>query len=171
MSRERLDLALVKHGLAPSREQAKRLIMAGEVSVMGRRVTQPGTWVKEHEQIVVRQPAKFVSRGGLKMEGALNHFGIDVSGALAGKSGGRGMTRSLTSNDVQQLVSGGAGAPGSWRPAASAAARMGGLLSAASFSHQSRKSAAAVGAAASLAVRFSGARLVRSRTASIDSNS
>ena len=80
MSRERLDLALVKHGLAPSREQAKRLIMAGEVSVMGRRVTQPGTWVKEHEQIVVRQPAKFVSRGGLKMEGALDHFGIDVSG-------------------------------------------------------------------------------------------
>jgi 23S rRNA (cytidine1920-2'-O)/16S rRNA (cytidine1409-2'-O)-methyltransferase len=80
MSRERLDLVLVKLGLAPSREQAKRLIMAGEVSVMGRRTTQPGTWVKEHEQVVVRQPAKFVSRGGLKMEGALNHFGIDVSG-------------------------------------------------------------------------------------------
>jgi 23S rRNA (cytidine1920-2'-O)/16S rRNA (cytidine1409-2'-O)-methyltransferase len=80
MPRERLDLVVVKLGLAPSREQAKRLIMAGEVSVMGRRTTQPGTWVKEHEQVVVRQPAKFVSRGGLKMEGALNHFGIDVSG-------------------------------------------------------------------------------------------
>ena len=78
MSRERLDLALVKLGLAPSREQAKRLIMAGEVSVMGRRITQPGTLVKEQEQIVVRHPPKFVSRGGLKLEGALDHFGIDV---------------------------------------------------------------------------------------------
>lgn len=83
MARERLDLALVKQGLAPSREQAKRLIMAGEVSVTGRRVTQPGWLLKESDQIVVRTPPKFVSRGGLKLEGALEHFGIDVTGMTA----------------------------------------------------------------------------------------
>lgn len=83
MPRERLDLALVKLGLAPSREQAKRLIMAGEVTVTGRRITQPGWLLKESEQIVVRQPPKFVSRGGLKLEGALEHFGIDVAGMTA----------------------------------------------------------------------------------------
>lgn len=83
MQRERLDLTLVKLGVVPSREQAKRLIMAGEVSVMGRRITQPGWLVKEREQIVVRERPKFVSRGGLKLEGALNHFGIDVTGMTA----------------------------------------------------------------------------------------
>ncbi len=83
MSRERLDLALVKLGIVPSREQAKRLIMAGEVSVKGRRITHPGWLLKETEQIVVRQPPKFVSRGGLKLEGALEHFGIDVTGMTA----------------------------------------------------------------------------------------
>jgi 23S rRNA (cytidine1920-2'-O)/16S rRNA (cytidine1409-2'-O)-methyltransferase len=83
MARERLDLALVKLGLVPSREQAKRLIMAGEVSVMGRRVTQPGWLLRDTEQITVRQPPKFVSRGGLKLEGALEHFGIDVTGLTA----------------------------------------------------------------------------------------
>lgn len=83
MPRERLDLALVKLGIVPSREQAKRLIMAGEVSVQGRRITHPGWLLKETEQIVVRQPPKFVSRGGLKLEGALEHFGIDVAGMTA----------------------------------------------------------------------------------------
>ncbi len=83
MPRERLDLALVKLGMAPSREQAKRLIMAGEVSVAGQRITQPGWLLREQQQIVVRQPQKFVSRGGLKLEGALEHFGIDVAGMTA----------------------------------------------------------------------------------------
>lgn len=83
MPRERLDLALVKLGAVPSREQAKRLIMAGEVTVMGRRVTQPGWLVKDTEQIVVRTPPKYVGRGGFKLEGALDHFGIDVQGMTA----------------------------------------------------------------------------------------
>jgi len=83
MARERLDLALVKLGIVPSREQAKRLIMAGEVSVLGKRITQPGWLVAEVQQIAVRQRPKFVSRGGLKLEGALNHFGIDVTGMTA----------------------------------------------------------------------------------------
>lgn len=83
MPRERLDLALLKLGIVPSREQAKRLIMAGEVSVMGKRITQPGWLVAELQQIVVRERPKFVSRGGLKLEGALVHFGIDVTGMTA----------------------------------------------------------------------------------------
>jgi len=83
MPRERLDLALVKLGIVPSREQAKRLIMAGEVSVLGKRITQPGWLVKELQQIVVRERPKFVSRGGLKLEGALKHFNIDVTGMTA----------------------------------------------------------------------------------------
>ncbi len=83
MPRERLDLSLVKLGAAPSREQAKRLIMAGEVTVMGRRITQPGWLVKDTEQIVVRTPPKYVGRGGFKLEGALDHFGIDVQGMTA----------------------------------------------------------------------------------------
>ncbi len=83
MPRERLDLALVKLGVVPSREQAKRLIMAGEVSVMGKRITQPGCLVNDQQQIVVRERPKFVSRGGLKLEGALVHFGIDVTGLTA----------------------------------------------------------------------------------------
>lgn len=83
MPRERLDLALIKLGIVPSREQAKRLIMAGEVSVLGKRITQPGWLVAELQQIVVRERPKFVSRGGLKLEGALNHFQIDVTGMTA----------------------------------------------------------------------------------------
>jgi len=83
MPRERLDLALLKLGIVPSREQAKRLIMAGEVSVMGKRITQPGWLVAELQQIVVRERPKFVSRGGLKLEGALVHFGVDVTGMTA----------------------------------------------------------------------------------------
>ncbi|MDI1311136.1 TlyA family RNA methyltransferase [Prosthecobacter sp.] len=83
MPRERLDLALVKLGIVPSREQAKRLIMAGEVSVLGKRITQPGWLVAGVQQIVVRERPKFVSRGGLKLEGALNHFDIDVTGMTA----------------------------------------------------------------------------------------
>ncbi len=83
MPRERLDLALVKLGIVPSREQAKRLIMAGEVSVLGKRITQPGCLINELQQIVVRERPRFVSRGGLKLEGALKHFNIDVTGMTA----------------------------------------------------------------------------------------
>lgn len=80
---DRIDLLLVRRGLAPSREQAKRLIMAGEVSVAQRKITQPGWLVPVDGEIVVKQPPKYVGRGGFKLEGALEHFGIDVSGLTA----------------------------------------------------------------------------------------
>ena len=83
MPRDRIDLTLVRRGLATSREQAKRLILAGEVSVGTRKITHPGWEVKEDQEITVRQPPKFVGRGGFKLEGALETFGIDVTGITA----------------------------------------------------------------------------------------
>jgi 23S rRNA (cytidine1920-2'-O)/16S rRNA (cytidine1409-2'-O)-methyltransferase len=83
MARVRLDLALVRQGLSSSREQAKRLIMAGEVKVGDEVVTKPGWLVRPDAVLNVKQPPRFVSRGGLKLEGALEHFGLDVTGAVA----------------------------------------------------------------------------------------
>lgn len=80
---DRIDLILVRRGLVPSREQAKRLIMAGEVFVAQRKITQPGWLVPMDSEILVRQPQKFVGRGGLKLEGALESFGVDVTGFTA----------------------------------------------------------------------------------------
>ena len=74
---------MVRLGLAPSREQAKRLILAGDVKVTGRRVTQPGWELKPTDQLELRQPPKFVSRGGFKLEGALETFQLDVTGLTA----------------------------------------------------------------------------------------
>ncbi len=79
MPRIRLDQALVQQSLCSSREQAKRLIIAGEVSVDGQPSTKPGTLIAADATLHVKTPPKFVSRGGLKLEGALNHFVIDVT--------------------------------------------------------------------------------------------
>lgn len=79
MPRDRIDLTLVRRGLATSREQAKRLILAGEVSIGTRKITHPGWEVKDDQEITVRQPPKFVGRGGFKLEGALEAFGLDVT--------------------------------------------------------------------------------------------
>lgn len=83
MARIRLDLALVQRGLVPSREQAKRLIMAGEVFLGEELITKPGWLVRQDAVLRVKEPPRFVSRGGFKMEGALEHFGIHVSGWVA----------------------------------------------------------------------------------------
>jgi 23S rRNA (cytidine1920-2'-O)/16S rRNA (cytidine1409-2'-O)-methyltransferase len=83
MPRERLDLLLVQRGLTPTREQAKRLILAGEVLVADQPCTKPGTLFQDDVILRVKDPPRFVSRGGLKLEGALIHFGIDVAGLTA----------------------------------------------------------------------------------------
>src|SRR5690606_10741310 len=75
-SRMRLDRYLVDAGLAASRQQAQAAIMAGHVYVDGRRVDKPGYPVAPGAQVEVRGPAlPFVSRGGLKLAHALDHFG------------------------------------------------------------------------------------------------
>lgn len=76
MPKQRLDLLLVSRQLAESRELAQRLIIAGEVSVGGHPSTKPGLKVDENALIVVKNKPRYVSRGGLKMEGALNSFPV-----------------------------------------------------------------------------------------------
>jgi 23S rRNA (cytidine1920-2'-O)/16S rRNA (cytidine1409-2'-O)-methyltransferase len=74
----RLDVALVERGLCSSREKAKRAVMAGLVIVNGRLARKPGESVKEADQLSIAAGEKYVSRGGQKLEHALNHFGLDV---------------------------------------------------------------------------------------------
>ncbi len=81
--KERLDVLLIKRGLASSREKAKAVIMAGDVFVNGQREDKAGTTFPEDVQIEVRGPAlPYVSRGGLKLEKAMNRFDVTVEGKV-----------------------------------------------------------------------------------------
>ena len=77
MKLERVDVLLVEKGLCESREQAKRLILAGEVRIGDRVVDKPGQKLAEDSALEVREKPKFVGRGGIKLEGALEAFGIN----------------------------------------------------------------------------------------------
>lgn len=79
----RLDLLLVERGLAESRENARALIIAGEVLANERLATKPGTLVREDVAIRMLQKPPFVSRGGLKLAHALDRFQIDVDSQVA----------------------------------------------------------------------------------------
>ena len=74
----RLDVALVTRQLVESRERAQALILAGKVTVNGQRADKPGRPVTEDARIEVEQPLKYVSRGGLKLEAALQAFQVSV---------------------------------------------------------------------------------------------
>jgi 23S rRNA (cytidine1920-2'-O)/16S rRNA (cytidine1409-2'-O)-methyltransferase len=76
----RADLLLVRQGLADSRERAQRLIMAGRVTVGTTTLVKPATLLDESTVIAVAEPERYVSRGGLKLEAALERFGTDVTG-------------------------------------------------------------------------------------------
>lgn len=80
--RQRLDLALVERQLVESREKAQALILAGKVTVDGQRADKPGRPVDLTSSISLEQSLKFVSRGGLKLEAALKHFQISVTGRV-----------------------------------------------------------------------------------------
>lgn len=73
----RLDHLLVARGLCPSREQSKRHILAGNVLVNDQPITKAGHLIPDDSHIRLKEPPKYVSRGGLKLEGALQHFQID----------------------------------------------------------------------------------------------
>jgi len=80
----RLDLHLVALGLAKSREEAQRLILAGEVRVGDRVAAKPSEKVPPDAKVVVEaRRSRFASRGGEKLDGALGALGIDVSGFTA----------------------------------------------------------------------------------------
>ncbi len=79
----RLDQLLVERGLFPSREQARRAVMAGTVEVEGKRVDKPGTAVRDEARLAVLAPKEpFVSRAGRKLAHALDHFGLDPAGRV-----------------------------------------------------------------------------------------
>jgi 23S rRNA (cytidine1920-2'-O)/16S rRNA (cytidine1409-2'-O)-methyltransferase len=80
----RLDVVLVDRGLAPSRERARALILAGHVTVDGQVVSKAGTPVAIDARVELAAPDHpYVSRGGVKLAGALDAFGIDVTGRRA----------------------------------------------------------------------------------------
>ncbi len=83
VAKQRLDLLLVQRGLVETREQARRLVMAGEVTVDGQVQDKPGQAVPQTAELAVRAPLPYVSRGGLKLAAALDDFALDVGGLVA----------------------------------------------------------------------------------------
>ena len=76
----RLDQALVERGLCDSRERAKRAVLAGQVRVNGHPANKASDAVKPADDVTLTAAEKYVSRGGHKLEHALNHFALDVAG-------------------------------------------------------------------------------------------
>ena len=88
MAKLRLDVALTQRGLAESRQKAQALIMAGEVYVNGQKETKAGAPVKEEDALEVQGKAlPYVSRGGLKLEKAMQVWPIDLKGAVCADIG------------------------------------------------------------------------------------
>ena len=82
--RPRLDVALVDRGLAPSRERARALILAGQVTIDGQVVSKAGAPVKPDARVELAVPDHpYVGRGGLKLAGALDAFAVDPRGRRA----------------------------------------------------------------------------------------
>ena len=80
---QRIDTFLVEHQFVESREQAKRLIFAGAVTVNGNSNIKPGQRVPSDAKVVVQKQQKYVSRGGFKLEKALSTFDVDVRDRVA----------------------------------------------------------------------------------------
>jgi len=78
----RLDQLLVEKGLAESREKARRLILAGQVLVDGQPAPKPGHALLPDHEIVLKETERFVSRGGEKLDGAMDAFNLNLSGKV-----------------------------------------------------------------------------------------
>ncbi len=105
MAKQRLDVLVAQLGLCDSREQAQRLILAGEVSVKDQVITKPGTKVDDTLPITVKNKPRYVSRGGLKLEGALKAFPVKAEGKICldiGSSTG-GFTDCLLQNGALRV--------------------------------------------------------------------
>ena len=87
MVKRRIDSLLVDRGLVESRAKAQALIMAGEVVVEGKTIIKPGTLVAEEVAITIVEPPPFVSRGGIKLDYALERFQLDVSAKVVADIG------------------------------------------------------------------------------------
>ena len=105
MAKIRVDLLLVEKGLAPSRHRAAALIMAGRVLAGGKRISKAGDLIADDAKLAVAVEANFVSRGGVKLAGALTSFRLDPSGLLCldiGASTG-GFTDCLLQNGARKV--------------------------------------------------------------------
>ncbi len=106
--KKRIDVLLFERGLAPSREKARTLIMAGSVYVNNQKFDKPGDTVSDDAEIEVRgSTLKYVSRGGLKLEKAMQLFPIDLNGKICmdiGASTG-GFTDCMLQNGAQRVYS------------------------------------------------------------------
>ena len=80
--KQRIDQLLVESGLAESRQKAQALILAGSVLVNNQKAEKPGQTVPADAVIQLLDQLPFVSRGGLKLDAALSHFAVDVTGAV-----------------------------------------------------------------------------------------
>jgi 23S rRNA (cytidine1920-2'-O)/16S rRNA (cytidine1409-2'-O)-methyltransferase len=87
MSKVRLDVLLVERGLADSRAKAQAMIMAGQVRVAGQTTLKPATAIPTDSTLTVDSGPRFVSRGGEKLDAALEAFHLDVSGLLCADVG------------------------------------------------------------------------------------
>jgi 23S rRNA (cytidine1920-2'-O)/16S rRNA (cytidine1409-2'-O)-methyltransferase len=86
-SRVRLDVLLVERGLSESRSKAQRLIMANQVTVNGQPVDKPGTQVPSDAELQLLERLPFVSRGGLKLQAALDAFDLYIEGSTVADVG------------------------------------------------------------------------------------
>lgn len=106
MKKERLDMLLVKRGLASSRAKARALIMSGKVLVEGLRVEKPGREFTPDVSVLVKQGIPYVSRGGLKLRAALGAFQRNPSGLslLDGGASTGGFTDCLLEMGAARIV-------------------------------------------------------------------
>jgi 23S rRNA (cytidine1920-2'-O)/16S rRNA (cytidine1409-2'-O)-methyltransferase len=105
MKKERVDVLLVKRGLADSRSQAQRLVMAGQVRADGQVVPKPSTTLAAGVPLEVDAGPRFVSRGGEKLEAALLAFRLNVSGKVCADVGAStgGFTDCLLKNGASKV--------------------------------------------------------------------
>lgn len=106
MAKKRLDVLLCERGLMESRQKAQAVIMAGQVYVAGQKVEKAGAPVEENAEIEVRgKTLAYVSRGGLKLEKAMQTFPIQLSGAICGDIGAStgGFTDCMLQNGASKV--------------------------------------------------------------------
>ena len=103
--KKRADLLLIEQGLAPSREKAKALIMAGRVRAHGIPVEKAGQMLPADASLEVEEQIPYVGWGGVKLEAAIKHFGIEVRGRIAADFGAStgGFTHCLLLHGAQKV--------------------------------------------------------------------
>ena len=101
----RLDVYLAENGLAESREKAKAVIMAGDVFVDNQKADKPGILIKGSENIEVRSSMKYVSRGGYKLEKAIQSFNINLNNKICADIGAStgGFTDCMLQNGAEKI--------------------------------------------------------------------